>query len=750
MSDPISPLLPRHHSKTGSSLYWQGLKGSAAALAIAQLAAERCSPLLLICQSGAEAVQLEAELGFYLQGLPLLHFADWETLPYDNFSPHQDIVSERLKALYEIPTMAAGVIVCSISNLMHRLAPPSFIAGSTLLIKAGQQFNIEAQRAQLQEAGYICVDTVYEHGEFAVRGSLLDIFPMGSDRPYRIDLFDDEVDSLRSFDPETQRSQDKVAQIELLAAKEFPVEPEAIRQFKRRWAEEFSNSDPKACSIYQDISAGISPAGIEYYLPLFFEQCASLFDYLPKDTLCLLSGDCHSASENFWREISERYQNRAGDIERPLLKPERIFLGAGEVFGALKNYPRIEINPAKDSPDQASFSCRTPPELSVNPKSDNPLTALEAFLMQTQARVLFSAESAGRRESLLDLLRKNQITPTEVGSWQEFLASDHDLAVVISPLDRGLHLAADNIAIVCESQLFGQRVQQRRRRKAQQSDHSDFVVKNLAELNPGAAVVHIDHGVGRYRGLETISTDGQANEFLMLEYADAAKLYVPVANLHLIARYSGAENAPLHRLGTEQWQKAKRKAAEKVRDVAAELLDIYARRAARKGFKFRDPKQAYDDFATGFPFEETPDQQNAIEAVFTDMTQDKAMDRLVCGDVGFGKTEVAMRAAFLAVHSGKQVAMLVPTTLLAQQHYENFKDRFADWPVNIEVVSRFRSGKETSAVEKQLADGKVDIIIGTHKLIQGGLNYKSLGLLIIDEEHRFGVRQKEQLKSLRS
>lgn len=752
MNQRVSPLQPPIEANKTESLYWRGLHGSSGALAISRCADNHPGPLLVVCHNGAEAVQLEAELNFYAPEQTIIHFGDWETLPYDNFSPHQDIISERLSALYRLPQLKKGIVICAISTLMHRLAPESFVTASSLYIKVGQQFDIDQQRKLLQEAGYLCVDTVYEHGEFAVRGSLLDIFPMGSAVPYRIDLFDDEVDSLRSFDPETQRSQDRVDRVELLAAKEFPVDAGALRQFRQRWTDEFSDSDPKSCSIYQDIAAGIAPAGIEYYLPLFFDQCASLFDYLPTNSLCLMSGPCHQASENFWRDLSERYESRKGDIQRPLLSPQRLFLSAGELFSQLKLYPRIEINPEKESPNSIEFACRQPPELPVNAKADNPLTALEAFLLQDDNRVLFSAESAGRRESLLELLGKNRLQATEVHSWREFVDGDCDLGIIVSPLDRGLVLAKENVSIICESQLFGQRVQQSRRRRKAQSEHSDFVVKNLAELNIGAPVVHIDHGVGRYRGLQTIHTDGQNDEFLMLEYANEAKLYVPVANLHLIARYNGAEEslAPLHRLGSEQWQKAKRKAAEKVRDVAAELLDIYARRAARKGFKFRDPKGAFDEFSAGFPFEETPDQVSAIQAVFSDMTQEKAMDRLVCGDVGFGKTEVAMRAAFLAVHSGKQVTMLVPTTLLAQQHYENFKDRFADWPVNIEVISRFRTGKETQAVETKLADGNVDILIGTHKILQSGLNYKALGLLIIDEEHRFGVRQKEQLKSLRS
>jgi len=753
MNQP-SVLQPPLPGNAQQSQYWQQLYGAAPALAIAKACEQHQQPMLLLCSSTAEASQLEQELRFFISDLPIIQFADWETLPYDNFSPHQDIISDRLKALYQIPGMQQGLIICSMPTLMHRLAPVEFVSASTLLIKLGQAFDLDVQRQLLQGAGYQCVDTVYEHGEYAVRGSLLDIFPMGSQHPYRIDLFDNEVDSLRIFDPETQRSKERVEQIELLAAKEFPVDAAGIKAFRNRWAEKFAHINHRQCSLYQDISDGISPAGIEYYLPLFFEQCASLFDYLPDNTLCISAGDCFAASENFWREICQRHDNRCVDPERPILSPESVFLSSGEIFQQLKQYQRIEINPQKKSAQAIQFNTDCPPDLAINAKAKDPLNALKSFLKepsQQPGRILFCAESAGRRESLLDLLRKAGITPTEVGGWQEFLQGEAKLSICISLIDRGLYLADDKISLICEAQLFGQRVQQRRRRKAS-TDNSEFIFKNLTELSDGAPVVHIDHGVGRYLGLQTIEADGQASEFLMLQYANDAKLYVPVSSLHLIARYSGTEEsmAPLHRLGSEQWGKAKRKAAEKVRDVAVELLDIYARRAARKGYKFKDPKEAYEEFSQGFPFEETIDQQQAIEAVFTDMTQAKAMDRLVCGDVGFGKTEVAMRAAFLAVHSDTQVAILVPTTLLAQQHYENFKDRFADWPVNIEVVSRFKTGKENTAVEKQVADGKVDIVIGTHKLLQGSFNYKSLGLLIIDEEHRFGVRQKEQLKSIRS
>ncbi|NHO68052.1 transcription-repair coupling factor [Aestuariicella hydrocarbonica] len=746
---------PPQNTKPGNKQHWGNLMGSARSLALFSAAQQHGSLSLVITPNTETARQLERELRFFRgpEGtLPILHLPDWETLPYDNFSPHQDIISERLQTLYQLPKTQQGILVVPVSTLMHRLPPASFLHANSLVVKTGQTFIIEQMRLQLENAGYHCVDTVYEHGEFAVRGALMDIFPMGCKTPYRIDLFDDEVETLRTFDPETQRSIDQVEGIELLPAKEYPLDKSGISHFRDSWHQRF-DVDHKACTVYQDISAGISPAGIEYYLPLFFDVCSTLFDYLPGNSQVLVYENINDATEQFWRELNNRYDSRCGDLERPILKPTEMFLSASEVFGYLNTYPRATLSQKslEAGAGHHNFGCSPQPEITVNSKAENPLARVENFLLATHKRVLFCVESAGRRESLTELFERIGVVPVPVSGWNDFVQGKETIAVTTAPLDHGLNLLDPDILLITESELLGERVQQRRRRK-QQQDQGELAIRNLTELRMGAPVVHIDHGVGRYLGMETIAIDGQTNEFLTLKYANDAKLYVPVANLNLISRYSGADDelAPLHRLGSDQWQKARKKAAEQVRDAAAELLDIYARRAARQGFAFEDPKDAYQRFSSGFPFEETPDQQATIEAVYKDMISKQPMDRLVCGDVGFGKTEVAMRAAFIAAHSGKQVAMLVPTTLLAQQHFENFRDRFADWPIHIDLISRFRSGKDIESVQQKLADGKIDIVIGTHKLLQSDLNYKNLGLLIIDEEHRFGVRQKEKLKSLRS
>lgn len=729
--------------------HWGNLPGAAQSLAIAEAASAARRFTLLLTEGSQSAERLQEELRFFAPGLEVLHFPDWETLPYDVFSPHQDIISQRIATLCRLPELRHGVLVVPIATALQRLAPPSFLLGSSLVLDVGQRLEIEDMRARLEAAGYRCVDTVYEHGEFAVRGALLDLYPMGSALPYRIDLFDDEIETLRTFDPETQRSLDRVEAVRLLPGREFPLEKKAVADFRARFRERF-DVDYRRCPLYQDLSSGLIPAGIEYYLPLFFEQTATLFDYLPADTQVLSLPGIEQAAEHFWQDARSRFEERRVDPERPLLPPAELFLPVEDCFARLKQWPRLVVDASDIEPGvgRERFSARPLPELAIQAKSGEPLAALRRFVESYPGRILFCAESAGRREVLLELLARLRLAPREVDGWNGFIASGERLAICIAPLDEGLLL--DELALIPESPLFGQRVMQRRRRDKGQG--GDNVIKHLTELREGAPVVHIDHGVGRYKGLVTLEIDGQPAEFLMLEYADEARLYVPVASLQLIARYTGSDDAlaPLHRLGSEQWQKARRKAAEQVRDVAAELLDVYARRAARQGFAFDDPSADYATFAAGFPFEETPDQQAAIDAVRADMLAGRPMDRLVCGDVGFGKTEVAMRAAFIAVHSGKQVAVLVPTTLLAQQHYNSFRDRFADWPVKVEVMSRFKSAKDVDAAVQKLAEGQIDIVIGTHKLLQDEVQFKDLGLVIIDEEHRFGVRQKEQLKALRS
>lgn len=730
--------------------HWGNLPGAALSLAIAEAASNAKRFTLLLTADSQSAERLQEELAFFAPDLPVLHFPDWETLPYDLFSPHQDIVSQRIATLYQLPELSHGVLVVPITTALHRLAPKRFLLGSSLVLDVGQKLDVEQMRLRLEAAGYRCVDTVYEHGEFAVRGALIDLFPMGSALPYRIDLFDDEIETLRTFDPENQRSIDKVESIRLLPAREFPLKKEAVTGFRARFRERF-DVDFRRCPIYQDLSTGITPAGIEYYLPLFYEETATLFDYLPEDSQVFSLPGIEQAAEQFWNDVRNRYEERRVDPERPLLPPAELFMPVEDCFARLKLWPRVVASQQDVEPGigRERFPAQPLPELAIESKASEPLGKLRQFLDGFPGRVLFTAESAGRREVLLELLARLKLRPQEVEGWGGFLASEERLAIAIAPLDEGLLL--DEVALVAESPLFGQRVMQRRRREKSR-DGGDNVIKNLTELREGAPVVHIDHGVGRYQGLVTLEIEGQAQEFLLLQYADEAKLYVPVASLHLIARYTGSDDAlaPLHKLGSETWQKAKRKAAEQVRDVAAELLDIYARRAARQGYAFKDPQVDYETFAAGFPFEETPDQQAAIDAVREDLLSAKPMDRLVCGDVGFGKTEVAMRAAFIAVHGGKQVAVLVPTTLLAQQHYNSFRDRFADWPVRVEVMSRFKSAKEVQNAITELAEGKIDILIGTHKLLQDDVKFSNLGLVIIDEEHRFGVRQKEQLKALRS
>ncbi|MDF2180828.1 transcription-repair coupling factor [Neptuniibacter sp. CAU 1671] len=726
--------------------------GAARGLVIADAAARHNGTTLVICNDSSEAQRLLDEIRFFSSNtLELLAFPDWETLPYDSFSPHQDIISQRIATLARLPSLKQGVLVAPISTLMHRTAPAEFIAGHCFNLQTGHQIDPQVLRKQLSDAGYHSVDTVMEQGEYAVRGAIIDLFPSGCSFPFRIELFDDEIETLRTFDPETQRSLEQMDAIELLPAKEFPLDAKAIRDFKSRWREQF-DVDYRQCPIYNDISDGLVSPGIEYYLPLFFDELSTLFHALPQNTQVINDHDLEQSAQQFLQEVDSRYEQRRFDVRRPLLKPAQLFIGLDELFQQLKQYPRIQLHAdtLDEKAGRSNLPCLTPPTLTVDAKKKQPLAELETFLRNRDGRVLFCAESSGRREALLELLGRHHIKPVQVTNWSDFIEQELPLAITQFPLERGLSLPG-RVHLITETQLFGHQVFQRRRRSREQ-EQNEQVIRNLSELSEGSPVVHLEHGVGRYLGLQTIDLDGETNEFLTLAYADGAKLYVPVSALHLISRYTGSspETAPLHRLGTEQWSKARQKAAEKARDAAAELLDIYARRAARKGFSFNDPDEDYLQFTASFPFEETPDQAAAIASVIRDMTASQPMDRLVCGDVGFGKTEVAMRAAFIAVQSGKQVAILVPTTLLAQQHYQNFLDRFADWPVTVELISRFRSGKQQEQIVEKLESGQVDIIVGTHKLIQGGINFKNLGLVIIDEEHRFGVQQKERLKSLRA
>ena len=726
--------------------------GCADARCIAELASHD-QLLLVITADTSSALALERELPFFLPAeVEILAFPDWETLPYDNFSPHQDIVSERLSTLHSLRRMRSGVLVVPVPTLMHRLAPTDYVAASSLVLQAGQALDIDQFRRDLQRNGYLNVETVFEHGEFALRGSLFDIFPMGSKLPYRIDLLDAEVDTLRTFDPETQRTVDKVEAINLLPAREYPLDRGAVSRFQLNWYEAF-DVDHDQCPVYSEVSAGRSPGGCEYYLPLFFKQCATLFDYLPDNTAVITSGDHHGSARRFWEEVNTRFAEYGIDPRRPLLPPRRCFTPVEELYQILGNYAVLELRYSPDAPVHHQTGVIPPPVLAAGQRNQSPTDELVRFMREHRGPVLLCAESAGRREILLESLRDHELEPPVVANWQAFVASGADFAIATAPLDRGMYFGPGQPTLVCEAQLFGHRVAQRRRRSKQQDEAAVAnVFRDINELREGVPVVHLEHGVGRYIGLQMLTVDGQEAEFLTLEYAQGSRLYVPVASLHLVSRYAGSdpELAPLHKLGSDQWEKARRKASEKASDVAAQLLEVYARREAREGFTFAPFEADYEQFAAAFPFEETPDQQATINAVIADMQSPRVMDRLVCGDVGFGKTEVAMRAAFLATRNSKQVAVLVPTTLLAQQHFNSFSDRFADWDVSIEVVSRFKSAKELAEVMRRVAAGKTDILVGTHKLLQSKFQFADLGLLIIDEEHRFGVKQKEAIKALRS
>ena len=731
---------------------WSGMAGAGAGLVLASHTEQSGGLTIVITENSQQAERLQTEARFFSdERINILEFPDWEILPYDNFSPHQDIISQRLATLSQLKNAQDALLIIPVSTLMHRLVPATFIKAMSLDLQLGEQLNMFNMRRDLEASGYLCVESVYEHGEFAVRGSIMDIFPMGGAAPVRIELFDEDIESLRHFDPETQLSSDKIKSVKLLPGKEFPLTEQGVSTFRQNFREAFE-IDVRRCPLYEDISKGISVAGIEYYLPLFFSELSSLFDYLPENTLFFTVGEVSDAAELFWHHITLRYEDRKLDPERPLLQPEKLFLPVDQLFGAINLYPRVNLYSVPGDNSQATLPVLQVPELNIEHKKDSPLQKLETFLESVSGiPLLFCADSPGRREALLELLASIGIKPQVVENWKVFIDQLPPLAITVAPLETGIWIEDPSFILITENQLFSDHVSQPRRR-GKFTDNAAFIVKSLTELRIGAPVVHIDHGVGRYRGLQTFEVEGQLTEFLVLEYTGEAKLYVPVSSLHLINRYSGTDvdHAPLSKLGSDQWEKAKRKAAEKIIDVAAELLDVYARREAQKGLQFQISDEDYRIFAKGFPFEETEDQKKTIESVLADLQNERAMDRLVCGDVGFGKTEVALRAAFIAVNNNTQVVILVPTTLLAQQHYDNFNDRFADWPVNIGLMSRFVAGKKHAENLVQLSEGKIDIIIGTHKLLQADVKYKNLGLLIIDEEHRFGVRQKERLKSLRA
>ncbi len=733
------------------------LAGSAQGLAAAQAVWLHAGISLLVTADNQTAWQLEQELRFFLSdAIPVVHLEDWETLPYDVFSPHDDIISQRLDILNRLQQLSHGVLVVPISTLLHRLAPPEFIHLHSLQLEQGQHLNLGTLRCDLEANGYRAVSQVMSHGEFVVRGEIIDLYPMGRNLPIRIDLFDNEIETLREFDPETQRSLTTTIThaIFLMPGHEFPLDESAIKNFRRRYRERFKG-DPQISPIYRGITQGNPPGGIEYYLPLFFEQTATLFDYLASKPLFIQTQNVLEAAQDFLEQAAERYEQLRHNRERPLLSPAEIFLTQNELEEKLKHLPnlRLLIRGSNEEAGEIEASVQVLPPMRLQPRAAQPLAALCQFVDQTDARILFCAESAGHRETLVETLRSFGLYPKTESSWQTFLEDGPSLAVTVAPLHAGMILEKAGVVIITENELLGERPRQHPRNR-RTAANTDAIIRNLTDLVEGAPVVHEEHGVGRYRGLVKLDLGGtgHATEFLAIEYAGGDKLYVPVASLHLMSRYTGAasEGAPLHRLGSDQWQRLRKRAAEKVADVAAELLEINARRAARKGLAFTLPREEYAAFATAFPFEETPDQQSAIDVVLSDLAIPRPMDRVICGDVGFGKTEVALRAAFVVVQNGYQVAVLVPTTLLAEQHLNNFRDRFADWPVRIESLSRFRRKSEQQAVLEALRQGTLDIVIGTHKLLTPGIHFKRLGLAIIDEEHRFGVRHKEHIKQLRA
>ena len=742
--------------------------GSADALLLAQLAArEKAAGRItaIVTADATDAQRLLEEINFFNPDLRCALFPDWETLPYDSFSPHQDLISERLATLWRISqrdkAQGADVVLVPATTALYRLAPPAFLAAYTFEFKAKQKLDEAKLKAQLTLAGYSHVTQVVSPGEYAVRGGLIDLFPMGSPVPFRVDLFDDEIDSIRTFDPDSQRSLYPVPEVRVLPGREVPMDEPARAKFRSRWRE-LLEGDPTKSRIYKDMGAGVATAGIEYYLPLFFDATATVFDYLGEAATVVLHGDLEPAFGRFWQDTKDRYRIVQTDPERPALPPEALFLSAEQFYACAKTYAQLSVRPAAEGDTEAFAELAPMPAVAALRGAPDPLVQLKAHLAQAAGqgqRVLVLAESAGRQASLLDFLHASDLNPPSFDSLQEFLDSDEALGMGTAALNVGFRWLERGIDLVTETELFVAGPTTRRRKKQEQVSDVEALIKDLSELKVGDPVVHSSHGIGRYLGLVNMDLGqvdaqgmAQLQEFLQLEYADKATLYVPVSQLQLISRYTGvsAEEAPLHRLGSGQWEKAKRKAAEQVRDAAAELLNIYARRALREGHAFRYSAQDYETFANDFGFEETADQRAAIHAVIQDMISPRPMDRLVCGDVGFGKTEVALRAAFVAITGGKQVAVLAPTTLLAEQHFQTLVDRFSKWPVKVAEISRFRSGKEVTAALKGVADGTIDIVVGTHKLLSPGTHFKDLGLLIIDEEHRFGVRHKEAMKAMRA
>ncbi|MGR3914656.1 MAG: transcription-repair coupling factor [Gammaproteobacteria bacterium] len=743
----LLPPLPRGAQALG----WSHLHGSAAALAVAEAAQLHAGVLVAVFEDQRQLQICENELRFFLAaGREALVFPSWECLPYDVFSPHQDIISQRLRVLSGLPAMRRAIVLTTSANLMQRLPPPEYVLGHSFSLRRGQRIDLGALRAQLSDANYAAVQQVMSPGEFALRGGLVDVFPMGADAPFRLDLFDDEIETIRYFDPDTQRSRRDVEEISLLPAREFPMNESGIRRFRQAFRRLFEG-DPRAQKIYTEISDGRAPPGAEFFLPLFFENTCTLFDYVRGEQLWLLPEGFEAGAKTQWAEIQDRYTNANYDSERRALPPQMLHLAPQELQQHLARHPRILRMNAANAHSGWRAPCAPSMQFPVDAREESPYRHLLEHIARAENRLLLAVETAGRREAMEEMLANHGLRAAACDGFAAFVRDPAAaLGLCVYPLERGLCLPDCGIEVISESQLYGEKV--RRRRRAAKAQDPEAVIRSLAELHEDDPVVHIEHGVGRYRGLQFLDIDGRATEFLALEYRDGDKLYVPVLSLHLIGRFvgGGKEHAPLHRLGGEQWQKARRRAREKAYDVAAELLEIEALRSARDGRVFVVPEEEYQGFVGRFAFEETHDQQRAIDEVRADLESPEPMDRLVCGDVGFGKTEVALRAAFIAVHNDCQVAVLTPTTLLAQQHHQTFTDRFADLSVTVEMLSRFKTKKQAAAIIAELTQGRPDIIIGTHRLLQDDVQFKRLGLLIIDEEHRFGVRQKEKIKQLRS
>ncbi len=723
-------------------------------MAIVELCQQVNEPVVVVATDPRHADLLEAEIRFFAgTDFPLLHFLEWETLPWDSFSPHQDIVSQRLTVLSKLEKFSAGIVLTSAAGLLQRLPPQEYVAARSLQLDVGQKVQREQLTQTLTSSGYLRVPQVSEHGEFAVRGSILDIFAMGALQPLRVDFFDDEIESLRWFDAGTQLSGEKTHSVRILPGREVPLDDEDIKRFRHQYRERFEGQ-PSKSSVYRDISEGIAHGGIEYYMPLFFEQTASFLDYLPTTSVLLTDSGINSALIQSWAEIEERHEICRLDPERPILNSDESFWRPQKIAEKCAQLHQVHYTGQSITETAESWNAATKmaPAMRVEARYEDAAKSLGDFLETFSGRVLFAADSAGRREQIYDLVRGRGQSIQKFDSWRSFDQSEHRLGVAIAAIENGVLLPHHNLAIISDQQLFGEKPRQRERRRRRAERDPESIIRELNDLQPGSPVVHAEYGVGRYVGLITLETGGSKGEFLHLQYADGDKLYVPVHALELISRYTGAspESAPLHRLGSDQWAKAKKRAIAKIRDVAAELLDVYARRAARTGHRFHWPEADYRAFENGFPFEPTEDQQSTIDDVLADLASSQPMDRVVCGDVGFGKTEVALRASFAAVQDGKQVAILVPTTLLAAQHGQTFQDRFADWPVRVEVLSRFRSKREADDVVSGMRNGTVDIVIGTHRLLQHTKDFKDVGLVIIDEEHRFGVRHKEAIKSLRA